>query len=141
MSKKMLSPTHLEAKEFAKSFGTPLIRESKKHGICLDCGLLKPLTEHHLKENDRFDGVCPSSKILTKILICRKCHDKREGIVPRRSPEKQTERLLKRGMRFTEQSLGKIRQDKRWVQIADKWTDAEQKEMLNYLRKKRKASL
>jgi len=129
MSKKTLTPTQFEAKEFAKSFGTPLIRESKKHGICLDCGLVKPLTEHHLKENDKFDhGVLGS-----KLLICRRCHDKREGIVPRRSPEKQAERLLKRSMRFTEQSLRKIRQDKRWVQIADTWADAEKKEMLEYL--------
>jgi len=122
---------HLEAKEFKKSFGIPLIRESKKRGICLDCGLLKPLTEHHLKENDKFDDGVQGSKIL----ICRKCHDKREGIVPRRSPEKQAERLLKRSLCFTKCSLKLIQHGKRWVHIADQWTEAEKKEMLEYLTK------
>lgn len=33
-----------------------------------------------------------------------------------------------------ERSLKLIRQDKRWVHIADQWTEPERKEMLDYLK-------
>lgn len=123
MSKKRLTPTQLEVKEFAKSFGTPTLNEPKKRGVCPDCGLVRTLTKHHLNGNHKGP----------KVFICRSCHDEREGIMPRRSPEKQAERLLKRSLRFVESSLKLIRHDKRWVHIADKWTDEEKKQMMEYL--------
>ena len=134
MTKEPLTPMQLEAKDFVKSFGTPLSIEQKKRGICPDCGLVKTLTKHHLNRNRKGP----------KVFICRSCHDIREGFKPHRSPEKQAERLLKRSLRFAERSLKQIRQDKRWVQIADTWTDAEKKEMLDYLMdgmKKRKTMI
>jgi len=119
-----MRPMQLEAKEFAESFDKPSLNESKKRGVCPDCGLVKTLTEHHLNGNHKGPIV----------FICRSCHDKREGFMPRRSPEKQAVRLLRRSLRFTECSLKLIRHDKRWIHIADKWTEAERKEMLEYLK-------
>lgn len=127
LSEKTLTPMQLEAKDFVKSFGTPLSTEQKKHGICPDCGLVKTLTEHHLTRNRKGPTV----------FICRSCHDIREGFKPSRSPEKQAERLLKRSLRFGERTLKLIRHDKRWVQIADTWNETEKKEMLEYLKEKK----
>lgn len=93
---------------------------------CTECGTTENLTRHHV--NGKHNGE-PNSTVL----LCRPCHDRLHEIECKRSAEKQRERLLKRSMRFTERSLKLIRQDKRWVHIADQWTEAEKKEMSDYL--------
>jgi len=94
---------------------------------CAECGATENLTKHHL--NGKHNGE-PNNTVF----LCRSCHDKQHGTECKRPPEKQRERLLRRSTKFAERSLKLIRQDKRWVHIADQWTETERKEMLDYLK-------
>jgi cytochrome c553 len=93
---------------------------------CVLCGSTEKLTRHHLYG----PGMREGGPIA---LLCRSCHDKEHNQTPKKTPEQQEERLLKRQTRFANMRIKTIQHNSRWVHIADQWTDEEKKEMLEYL--------